>query len=113
MLYTLNYRNLYKFELLSGTVENSSIREHTEFLKLQCKTVRRNFEVVFDDCLKYLIDDRKIVVDYSPVPEITETWPWMKVENENDMMLGILQEEERSFEDSEKFLSNLFRGGNS
>ncbi|RXG60146.1 hypothetical protein Avbf_16528 [Armadillidium vulgare] len=26
----------------------------------------------------------------------------------NDMMLGILQEEERSFEDSEIFLSNLF-----
>ncbi|RXG60452.1 hypothetical protein Avbf_17864 [Armadillidium vulgare] len=32
-------------------VNDSSIREHTEFLKLQCKTVRRNFEVVFDDCL--------------------------------------------------------------
>ncbi|RXG53017.1 hypothetical protein Avbf_13827 [Armadillidium vulgare] len=31
----------------------------------------------------------------------------MKVENENDMMLGILQEEERSFEDSEKFSVKL------
>ncbi|RXG72130.1 hypothetical protein Avbf_02712 [Armadillidium vulgare] len=31
----------------------------------------------------------------------------MKVENENDMMLGILQEEERSFEDSENFSVKL------
>ncbi|RXG72231.1 hypothetical protein Avbf_04363 [Armadillidium vulgare] len=31
----------------------------------------------------------------------------MKVENENDMILGILQEEERSFEDSENFSVKL------
>ncbi|RXG56029.1 hypothetical protein Avbf_17802 [Armadillidium vulgare] len=32
----------------------------------------------------------------------------MKVENENDMMLGILQEEERSLKILKIFLSNLF-----
>ncbi|RXG67556.1 hypothetical protein Avbf_17089, partial [Armadillidium vulgare] len=60
-----------------------TIREHTEFLQLEFKKLRPNYDRVNSSMTATLSDRRhKIVVDHSPIAEVIETWPWLKDENE-------------------------------
>ncbi|RXG53854.1 hypothetical protein Avbf_11625 [Armadillidium vulgare] len=62
-----------------------TIREHTEFLQLEFKKLRPNYDRVNSSMTATLSDRRhKIVVDHSPIAEVIETWPWLKDENEVD-----------------------------
>ncbi|RXG60260.1 hypothetical protein Avbf_14447, partial [Armadillidium vulgare] len=71
-----------KYTVLEGE-NDCTIREHTEFLQLEFKKLRPNYDRVNSSMTATLSDRRhKIVVDHSPIAEVIETWPWLKDENE-------------------------------
>ncbi|RXG69305.1 hypothetical protein Avbf_04760 [Armadillidium vulgare] len=78
-----------------------TIREHTEFLQLEFKKLRPNYDRVNSSMTATLSDRRhKIVVDHSPIAEVIETWPWLKDENEEFTRISNLKNVENILRES-------------
>ncbi|RXG53852.1 hypothetical protein Avbf_11627 [Armadillidium vulgare] len=85
-----------------------TIREHTEFLQLEFKKLRPNYDRVNSSMTATLSDRRhKIVVDHSPIVEVIETWPWLKDENEEFTPISIIKNVEDILRESLIKLSKL------